>query len=782
MPTNNEIAKRSKRYTIGLLSEVAHYESESLLFQGMINAAEIHDANVIYFTPVIDDGEELRHASLDEETNQHIRRKHDKLKAHTASYDLDALVIIGWSNDFIGENGRYLQDILYPVRLISIGKSSEHFPSVIMNGGQYVKDMVRHLVTDHGYRSIAFVPTWSDDDRAGAYANELHEHGLFDKSLLINVHELADYTQIDQRMNKALSLLLDERGLQVDAIMLTNAFEGKYMLDELTSRGLRVPEDIALVCFENHSVIEFSKPSLTTIYFPFKEIGYSACENLIKLLDGEDIPHIMEVPGKIINRDSCGCTVNKIKPMLLDSPLASIEKTAVAINDACSFIAQQMSQSFAMKPFDYAKLASLFVQSAETADSQFLSALVYEMEQVRAYDVNQLQAMIDLFRKLLLPYVSHDRIVYERAEMLWFSARYIMKDYDYFSVLTRFLGSHEDSRILSSISQSILSARSIPQVTDALINNLGWIQIPTTYIFLNDSSHSKAEQSRLVFAFDEYQTLIDDYSPESGIVEAFQLFKQKKNNRFNLIVHPLRVNDKELGIAWADPGKHNAHLIVTLGDQISIALESNRVLEESHELVTQLSREIILRQEKEAQLTYFADIDSLTHLFNRRFFYNSLSSIARHDNSFTLFYIDIDGFKQVNDTLGHDAGDTLLNQIADRLRNVLSDQSFLLSHTMPGVGMTKSNAIFRLGGDEFTVLLQTADSDVAAAYASKAVEAIRQPYVLTGGTAIVSSSIGIAMYPADTDDSDLLIKYADLALYKAKEVKDTFVFYRQLVE
>jgi diguanylate cyclase (GGDEF)-like protein len=118
-------------------------------------------------------------------------------------------------------------------------------------------------------------------------------------------------------------------------------------------------------------------------------------------------------------------------------------------------------------------------------------------------------------------------------------------------------------------------------------------------------------------------------------------------------------------------------------------------------------------------------------------------------------FLDLDGFKQVNDTLGHDTGDQLLKIVAQRLTNALRS----------------TDIVSRLGGDEFTVILpEIPQADYAARVADQILEALSQVFVLEGQDVFVTVSIGISIYPLDGEVEETLIKRADTAMYRAKQL------------
>lgn len=168
-----------------------------------------------------------------------------------------------------------------------------------------------------------------------------------------------------------------------------------------------------------------------------------------------------------------------------------------------------------------------------------------------------------------------------------------------------------------------------------------------------------------------------------------------------------------------------------------------------------------------AELERLAHYDPLTDLANRLLFgaqlRHALGRAARRGDLLAVMEIDLDGFKNVNDTLGHPAGDRLLQIVAGRLREVLRSEDI----------------VARLGGDEFAIVMESIDSaDGAAVVADKVIAAIAEPLDLDGQSARVTSSIGIALFPADGTDATTLLKAADTAMYVGKrEGRNTYRFY-----
>jgi diguanylate cyclase (GGDEF)-like protein/PAS domain S-box-containing protein len=169
----------------------------------------------------------------------------------------------------------------------------------------------------------------------------------------------------------------------------------------------------------------------------------------------------------------------------------------------------------------------------------------------------------------------------------------------------------------------------------------------------------------------------------------------------------------------------------------------------------------------QAQIAHMARHDSLTDLPNRMLFREHLGQTlpqTRRDTLIAVLYLDLDRFKQVNDTLGHSVGDDLLKAVAARLVE----------------NVRETDMVCRLGGDEFAIVQLRREADVSAAssLASRLIEVVSAPYEIKGHQIVIGASIGISSAPGDGDDADQLLKNADLALYLAKaEGRGTYRFF-----
>jgi diguanylate cyclase (GGDEF)-like protein/PAS domain S-box-containing protein len=192
---------------------------------------------------------------------------------------------------------------------------------------------------------------------------------------------------------------------------------------------------------------------------------------------------------------------------------------------------------------------------------------------------------------------------------------------------------------------------------------------------------------------------------------------------------------------------------------VELALTVVRGSEDEEPIVYGFVRDISERRRGEEQLAYLAYHDPLTGLPNRIVVEQqldlALARARRTRGSVVMMFVDLDDFKEVNDRLGHAAGDRLLAAVATRLRGVLRD----------------SDLLARQGGDEFLVLLTDLIDDpgpAAESVAGKLLGALREPFVVAGVELLTGASIGVSIYPRDAADTESLLRHADVAMYQAK--------------
>lgn len=182
-----------------------------------------------------------------------------------------------------------------------------------------------------------------------------------------------------------------------------------------------------------------------------------------------------------------------------------------------------------------------------------------------------------------------------------------------------------------------------------------------------------------------------------------------------------------------------------------------------------IARDISERKEREEQLRIYANYDRLTGLANRALFMDRLShlmTLRKSDNQYSaVLFIDLDNFKEINDTFGHSTGDNILKLVSKCLQNVIRKEDTLSRH----------------GGDEFTILLENINMPLdAAKIAQNILDTLNTPFTIEDHQFYITASIGIAISPDDSCDPETLVRFADIAMYNVKDNgRNSYAFYTQ---
>ncbi|MBN2535477.1 MAG: substrate-binding domain-containing protein [Spirochaetales bacterium] len=298
--------KRSKKktltntMTIGIAGDVLNYDIPIMYFMAIKNVVLKYDVNVLYFTT----------KPIRSPYNYDIQS--NILYDMISEQNIDGLIIE--SNILVSYvSQKELIDLCcryHPLPIVSIGVLIEGIPSVLNDNTQGTYKAVSHLIEVHGHKRIAYLQGPEDhpdvQERYNGYIRALDDHGIILDEKLILPGDFRTSTG-----NKAVSMLIDQRkmkpGRDFDAIVCANDYMAFGVNTELQTRGVQVPEDIAVVGFDDIYISRFYCPALSTVRQFFDEMGRRAAELLINRIKGENTPDVIKVPAKYIQRQSCGC-------------------------------------------------------------------------------------------------------------------------------------------------------------------------------------------------------------------------------------------------------------------------------------------------------------------------------------------------------------------------------------------------------------------------------------------------------------------------------------------
>ncbi len=487
-----------------------------------------------------------------------------------------------------------------PLPMIGVGLKLEGIPGVLVDSYGGMREAVVHLIEAHGRRRLAFIRGLEGhreaEERYRAYADVLRQSGLAVEPDLVS----PSLGWGEAPGVEAIRILLDDRQVHFDAVVAASDDLALGALSALQARGIRVPDDVAIVGFNDVSLAKITTPPLTTIPIRMYERGRQAAKMLFALLDGEQVPDQVSVPTHLVKRQSCGCLDSAVAEVAeLAHPgvngRASQIQAAAAIDDSfaskreralaelCSL--ENIAPEYAQRFLD-AFLAALEQESPRT----FLSALQDILRQVvkTEGEITASQSAISVLQYRVAPYLLENREARIRAETLWHQARVMIGE-----IAQRAQGHHgwqaqQQAGRLRTVSQLLATTTSLTELANVLARELPQLGICSCYLSLYEDPKKPTEWSRLLLAYDE--TGRTELVPPAQRFPSRQLVPDdllSPTKRRNMVVEPLYFRDEQLGFVLLECGLLEGDAYETLRDEISNALKGVLLLEESNRLYRQ---------------------------------------------------------------------------------------------------------------------------------------------------------------------------------------------------
>jgi diguanylate cyclase (GGDEF)-like protein len=642
-----------------------------------------------------------------------------------------------------------------PVVLISHALPGLTCPAVTADNETGMREAVEHLI-GHGHRRIAFVGYLQAGDlreRRNTWAATLQEHGLFDPELQFDVddnHESGGEFGAQRLIRAGLPCTATVCGTDRNAIGLMRT---------LQAAGYRLPEDQAVIGFDDIDATRYLVPSLSSVRQPLALLGKRGVEVLrARLRDGADPVEGHLTPTDFIPRDSCGCRFSTLPPdpdgharpatpERLAADLAatappghelSVRETGrlAEVSEALVRVLERAGQGLTvpsevdLQPM----LEDLFAFGGQPQTVgeivQALRSLVDDLvgQQFPGADATTVRRLERTVQQIALQ-VGHAQ-ARARFEDISYLQEMLNGQYELGMDLLR---SHErDPRRLGWLGGSPLRAGSLG-------------------LWFSETDPDDDPDLHLVGAFrragpapsGQPAVPVSTFPPEDLLAVADAAPGEV------VFVVPVRSASRDWGVlaavgtvqARTPPGRE---VMNQSGALLAVALDQDTML-------TSL-------REQEDRLRRAALYDQLTGLANRSLFLDRLDQAtrrARHapDYRFAVLFLDLDGFKTINDTLGHAAGDQVLAEAAERIRQDIRE----------------TDTAARFGGDEFVILLDGfPDPRTPDRVASRLAESLSRPFHPQGHRIAISASIGLARSGDPTASSEELLRDADTAMYRAK--------------
>lgn len=849
----------AKRLRIGLLTGA--FNKDQVLFRGAAAAAKDHGADLFCFV-----GENYKWG-LDFASQSAIF-------ANLVDLDrFDGLVTWAGAGVGLGFSATEQEITQFFARfsslpIVNYEKKIPGLRSIRTDTAEGMKEVLRHLIEGHGRRRILLLRGphghYETEERIQAYRDTLQAAGLAVDGRLI----LPAFTW-KRPLDHMLAKILDEYGLEpgvdFDSIAGTEAFLACAAVRVLQARGVNVPQDVAVVGFNESQENSAIHPPLTTYEKPFFSSGYRAVETVIDLIHGRETPEDVVLPGRLIIRGSCGCSSSSILAFRESLQIAKMERSGETYKgigepsqhdlELLSNFDSKVSPSVGSAAGNLPALWMIGLWKAFAWDlegktqSGFVDALNSMManstSEGRRVDWNRL---LTRFRVVMQPRIPTADT--HAAEDLWQQARLVIQEY-YIQEKSRLVFESDRNIItLNNIGVALNSSVDYDNLLDRIAAYLPELGIPSCYISACHDPANPTGMVRLVMAYRDNQRIALDRTDLEYLAKRLLPDDLLPSKISTLVIEPLIFGPRRFGFVVFERADTDDIIFEYLQMQISSAYDriynsmATRESEQRYHLLVDNLREMILvhrdgnllfanssareylkkngaekqllervlertawlnsrlnpaelegyrqsdfeidipdggggcrrmivrfqdityshvpaeqiilvditeRKRMEDHLFYISSRDALTGLYNRMYFEQEMNRLKNYRTEVvSVIMADVDGLKQVNDRLGHAAGDELLRLVADALRNAFRGE----------------DTLSRIGGDEFAAIIAGMDE----AGMSKAIERVHDHLdeINQGFRAFqVNLSIGGATSGVDTNLEDAF-RRADQEMYRQK--------------
>jgi len=470
----------------------------------------------------------------------------------------------------------------FQMPMVSIRKTWLGIPFVPLDNYEGMREALVHLVGVHGYRRIAFLrgPEGHPyaDERYRAYTDVLEAYGL---SLVPDL-----VTPASGWDESAIRVLLDERAkspaADFEAVVAANDLKALDALRTFQERGFRVPDDVAVVGFNDDVESRGVSPPLTSVAMPFYEQGQQATRMLIALMQGQDVPEQVTLPARLMVRQSCGC----ISPAVMQ---AAAGLTGANPGDLDKRRAQvlaevaQAAEGSALASDRVVRLLDSFVADVQgQASVSFLPELneALHLMVTAGGDVAAWQTLVSTLRRHLRPCFD-DAESLSRAEDLWQQARVMITEATERVQVSQASQVQRQTETLRELGQALISTFDVTSLMDVLAQGLPRLGVSGCYFSLYEDPQRPAEWSRLNLAYDENGRMELEAGgrrfPSPQLVPEGIL---PQDRAYNLVIEPLYFQDTHLGFVLFSVGPQEADIYEALRAQISSALQGASLIKQ----------------------------------------------------------------------------------------------------------------------------------------------------------------------------------------------------------
>jgi DNA-binding LacI/PurR family transcriptional regulator/signal transduction histidine kinase len=588
---------RSGPRTLGLIGTGLITSMQIRLWQGAMKAAQAHDLRLVFYP-----------AAYNAPSFPFNPRSQVLFELLDADH-VDGLLI--WHAGILEgigvEQGEHFFDRYTGIPLLTIGGKLKDYPDLSIDNYQGVQAAVEHLIKVHQRRHFGVIrgPVGhaDADERYRACVETLHANGLSPDPKYV-ADSLFELQTAAETAEATLTRWLRDEPRQLDAVVTASDYMALAAVSAIEARGLRVPEDIAVVGFDDVDDAQANIPSITTVRQPFYELGYEGIKMLAALVDGQTLPARSLIPAQLIIRESCGCLGNTfswsttLAETQSQSDVTSWQSPGGPFPNELVIVAKELSLS----PETVRKMASLLKgEHAAIASDSFLSTLrQYLLEAMRSnFNAVMWQNLISALRRYRLS-ISDGKLG-DDEEVLFNQAHGLVTDIAQRARIRQLIKTERQIGVLRRTSEALITSFGEQLLLDTLSEELPKLEFPSFFLSLFDDPAQPAASARLILAYDMGHRL--DLPPEGMHFPTAQLIPTPlRSERLTapLVVEPLYFGVQLQGILVLEVGPAEGNIYENLRAEISSALQGSTLLRQVQDHAVQLQERV---RERTSELT-----------------------------------------------------------------------------------------------------------------------------------------------------------------------------------
>ncbi|MBN2441727.1 MAG: substrate-binding domain-containing protein, partial [Spirochaetales bacterium] len=494
----------------------------------------------------------------------------------------------------------------HPIPVVSVGYGLPKTPTITVDNQKGMKQLIKHMVTSHHYKNFAFIGSPQNhreaDTRMQALKTELKRYNLeLDEDLVVS----GNFVQ--ESGMKAIDILLNQRKKKFEVVVAANDYMAIGALETLKTYGFRVPDDVAVVGFDDIHSSSFCTPPITTVYQPIYELGKQALEMVLNLVHNKETPHKVILPTKLVIRESCGCFRHNstyVKKSGDSYNTKAIGETYQRFKEA---IISDYKNAPPLPVYSKKKnletkwltqlIDAFYNDYIEVSKDHFITLLntLLRNSITEQYDVLSWNRIITSIRTHTLAFnINKEKLL--QAEYLWDQARVLISEISYRLQSFKRMEAERLSRLLWQVGNVLITSFDIGKLITVIADSIVKLGIKRCYFSVFDTESDTTEMSYLLLAYNQGKIRKlpkRGLHFKSNLLIPPALYPKGKSGPF--IIEPLYFRSEQLGFIIFEMSGIENTIYDALRQQLSSALKGAFLMQEIKNHARHLTKEVTER-------------------------------------------------------------------------------------------------------------------------------------------------------------------------------------------